>query len=237
MWSSTLYDTSKLTVELRDLVESGVKIWDFDYPSYYKDEEKTAFEQKVIDHFYFRQIGQETPARWLHYFRSRIREIMPYYIDIYKSVELFKSVEDPLESYNLTETYRESSSGSGSSTDNSTSETTASTHTESTGESENVRKHSDTPQGSISNIESYMTEGTKVNDNTSTDSDATTDGTSNVTASGSTSTESEKDYELVRRGNIGVQPLGQEIKILREAYINVDMMIINELNDLFLGVY
>lgn len=221
MWSSTLHDTTKLTVELHDLVESGVNIWDFDYPSYYKGEDKTAFEKKVIDHFYFRQIGQETPARWLHYFRSRIREIMPYYLDIYKSVELFKSVEDPLESYNLTETYTESSSGSGSSSDNSSSE--------SSGHAENIRKHSDTPQGNITNVEQYMTEGTVTEDESGA--------SSSVSASGTTSSESERSYELTRRGNIGVQPFGQEIKILREAYINVDMMIINELNDLFLGVY
>lgn len=245
MWNNTLYDTTKLTIELRDLVESGVNIWDFDYPSYYKDEEKKAFEQKVIDHFYFRQIGQETPARWLHYFRTRIREIMPYYLDIYKSVELFKSVEDPLESYNLTETYKESASGSGSSSDNSTSETstTSSGHSESSINENlnNERKHSDTPQGSITNLDEYMTEGTLTKDtntrDSSDDSTGQTEGISNVNASGTTSSESERSYELSRRGNIGVQPLGQEIKILREAYINVDMMIINELNDLFLGVY
>ena len=49
---------TKITVELRELIESGVKLWDFDYPSYYEGDEKLAFEQKVIDHYYFRQIGQ-----------------------------------------------------------------------------------------------------------------------------------------------------------------------------------
>lgn len=220
-----MYDNTKVTVELRELVESGVKIWDFEYPSYYKGEEKAAFEQKVIDHFYFRQIGQETPARWLHYFRSRIREIMPYYLDIYKSVEVFKSVEDPLESYNLVETYRETGTGSATSQDSATSETTGSTTTDHT------RKFSNTPQGSIDNIDDYLTEATKEGGTEDSESSGTT------TNSGSSSTETEKTYELSRRGNIGVQPLGQEIKILREAYINVDMMIINELNDLFLGVY
>lgn len=220
-----LYDTTKLTVELRDLVESGVKIWDFDYPSYYKGDEKTAFEQKVIDHFYFRQIGQETPARWLHYFRTRIREIMPYYLDIYKSVELFKAIEDPLESYNLTETYRESGSGSASTQDSSSSETSGSTT------SEHVRKFSNTPQGEISNIDEYLTEATTEDGTEGSESSGSS------TSSGTSSTESEKSYELSRRGNIGVQPLGDEIKKLREAYINVDMMIIKELNDLFLGVY
>lgn len=220
-----LYDNSKVTVELRELVESGVNIWDFEYPSYYKGEEKKAFEQKVIDHFYFRQIGQETPARWLHYFRTRMREIMPYYIDIYKSVELFKSVEDPLESYNLTETYTETGTGSATSSDSSTSETSGSNT------SENVRKHSDAPQGSITNVENYISDGTITDDTNTSETDTS------VSSSGTSSTESERSYELNRRGNIGVQPLGQEIKILREAYINVDMMVIDDLNDLFLKVY
>lgn len=221
-----LYDNTKVTVELRELVESGVNIWDFDYPSYYKGEEKAAFEQKVIDHYFFRQIGQETPARWLHYFRTRIREVMPYYLDIYKSVELFKSIEDPLESYNLTETYRESGSGSATSEDRTHSESSGTTTTD------HMRKHSDTPQGVITNIDDgFLTDATK--EDGTEGSEATGDSTTN----GSTSTESEKSYELSRRGNIGVQPLGDEIRKLREAYINVDMMIINELNDLFLGVY
>ena len=220
-----LYDNTKVTVELRELIESGVNIWDFEYPSFYEGEEKKAFEQKVIDHFYFRQIGQETPARWLHYFRTRMREIMPYYIDIYKSVELFKAVEDPLESYNLTETYTETGTGSATSSDSSTSETSGSNT------SENVRKHSDAPQGSITNVESHISDGTITDDTNTSETDTS------VSSSGTSSTESERSYELNRRGNIGVQPLGQEIKILREAYINVDMMVIDDLNDLFLKVY
>ena len=49
------YNT-KVTVELGDIVESGVDIWAFEYDSYYQGDAKTAFEQKVIDHFRFRQI-------------------------------------------------------------------------------------------------------------------------------------------------------------------------------------
>ena len=236
-----LYDNTKVTVELRELVESGVNIWDFDYPSYYKGEEKAAFEKKVLDHYYFRQIGQETPARWLHYFRTRIREIMPYYLDIYKSVELFKSIEDPLESYNLTETYKETGSGTASSQDSSTSEssgTTTAAHTEDT-TSGNIKRFSNTPQNSIENLDNYLTEATKDDGNNAVEYSGSDvfESSGTATSSGTSSTETEKSYELSRRGNIGVQPLGDEIRKLREAYINVDMMIIKELNDLFLGVY
>lgn len=207
------YDNSKVTLELRDLVENGVKIWDFDYPSYYKGEQKKAFEQKVIDHYLFRQIGQETVGRFLHYFRSKIHEIMPYYIQLYESVDLYKSIEDPLESYNLTEEYTRDTSNTGK--------------TKSSGSTTDKREErfSNTPQGSIDNINKYMTEATVNDDSTESSADSESENSGKET------------YTLTRRGNIGVQPLGQELKVLRDSFLNIDMMIIDELKDLFLKVY
>lgn len=187
------YDNSGVTIELRELIAGGIDIWDFDYPSYYEGDAKKEFEQKVIDHYFFRQIGQETPGRWLHYFRTRIREIMPYYIQRYKSVDLLMDAGDPLESYNLTETLKEESSS----------------------QSGSENRFSSTPQGSIENIDDYMTEASKTN----------ADGSGN------------REYTLHRHGNIGVQPLGQEINVYRSALINVDLEVIEELKDLFLMVY
>ena len=207
------YNNSKVTLELRDLVENGVKIWDFDYPSFYKGEEKTAFEQKVIDHYFFRQIGQETVGRFLHYFRAKIREIMPYYIQLYESEKLLKSVDDPLESYNLTEKLERSTTNKGS------------TKTSGSSKEKREERFSNTPQGSIDNLDRFMTEA-RVNDDS-----ASSSGDSETNDNGS------ETYTLTRRGNIGVQPLGQELKVLRDAFLNIDMMIIDELKDLFLKVY
>ena len=202
-----------VTVELRELVENGVKVWDFEYPTYYQGEEKTAFEQKVLDHFWFRQIGQETPGRFLHMFRSKIREIMPYYIRMYKSAEAFDNDPNPLESYNLEETFIQDSESSGKS----------GSETEATGN--NTRKFSDTPQGSIDNLERYLTEATLEGSEGSEKASGTSENTGRVT------------HTLIRKGNIGVQSLGEEYIKNRKAIINVDMMVIDELNDLFLKVY
>lgn len=214
------YNT-KVTLELREIVESGVNIWNFDYPSFYQGEKKTEFEQKVIDHFYFRQIGQETVGRFLHYFRAKIREIMPLYIQRYKSVELFESIDDPLQSYDLTETLQRETTSNGSSSTSGTSTDDTETNRE--------HRHSDTPQGSINNLDSYMSDASKDKENTSN-----TGSTSAESESTDTGTES---YTLKRVGNIGVQPLGQELNVLRSSFINVDMEIIDELNELFLKVY
>lgn len=234
------WDNTGVTVELGDIVESGVDVWAFDYPTPAKTVtyngktatvpfDKTAFQQKILDHYRFRQIGQETVGRWLHYFRTRIREIMPYYVQLYEFEAKWFNVDDPLESYNLVETFEESSSGSGTVTSSGSSENTS----ESSGTSDKENRFSDTPQGSIENLDSYMTTATKDNE--------TSTGTATVSGSDSSESSSENtgstSHTLTRKGNIGVQPLGGEVKNIREAFINIDLMVINELKDLFLQVY
>ena len=217
MWHSTMYDTTKLTVELGRIVEMGVKIWDFDYPSYYKDKAKADFEQKVIDHYRFRQIGSETVGRWLHQFRTRIKEIMPYYIQLYESQELMQSLDDPFGNVDITETFNQSTS------DNNSVETTV----KGTNTNNNTHKFSNTPQGSIDNVEHYITEGSLTNDIATVDSRVANNGVN----SGSVT------HTLTRKGNQGVNTYAHDMKELRETFLNIDLMIIKELNDLFLGVY
>ncbi len=226
------YNT-KVTVELRELVENGVNIWDFDYPSYYEGDAKKAFEQKVIDHYYFRQIGQETVGRFLHYFRAKVREIMPLYIQRYRSVELFESIDDPLRSYELTEEYERNTENTGTSSSSGTSSNEGTSSEDVTTERE--RRHSDTPMGSIENLDTYMSDATKENE--SVGNTASNNQSSESSASTETSDTGKESYKLTRYGNIGVQPLGQELNVLRSSFINVDMEIIDELKDLFLKVY
>ncbi len=246
MWTKTWAvmlpnDNTRITLELGEMIEGGVDVWAFDYPSYYQGAEKAAFEQLVIDHFRFRQIGQETPGRWLHYFRTRIREIMPYYIQLYKSVELMEAVEDPFEAYNLREEYTESRSGAGKVTGSTTDshETTTHDENEMTVDANGQNVLSRTPQGTVSNVANHMSEATTTEDARS--ENETRNGNATVQGSGSSETLSEDSgemsYTLTRRGNIGVQPLGKEVQALREAFLNIDLQIINELNDLFLAVY
>lgn len=234
------YDNTGVTVELGDIVASGVDVWAFDYPVpaqtvTYNGKtatvpfDKDAFQQKIIDHYRFRQIGQETVGRWLHYFRTRIREIMPYYIQLYEFEAKWFNIEDPLESYNLTETFDQESSGSGTVTGNITSESSGSSETT----QNNTKKFSDTPQGSISNLDNYLTEATVDNGDGSETNTVNGSGTSEQTSEDTGTVK----HTLTRRGNIGVQPLGSEVTNIRDAFINIDLMVINELKDLFLQVY
>lgn len=254
---------SKVTLELREIVngldENGkpFDIWNFAYPSFYEGEEKKAFEQKVIDHYYFRQIGSETVARWLHMFRTRIREIMPYYTQLYKTVKIMDEIDDPFGNVDVTETYTETRTGSGSGTYSDTSETentstveSGATDTTTYGSEDNAinnRRFSNTPQGSIKNLDNYMTEATAENNKvTKTGTDTIKrdlDTSETVIGSGSSSSETSSEtsesveHTLTRKGNQGVNTYAHDMKEYREIIINIDMMIINELADLFLLVY
>lgn len=217
MWATPMYDTTKLTLELRDLVDNGVDIWDFDYPSYYKGDEKTAFEKKVIDHYLLRQIGQETVGRFLHCFRTRVREIMPKYIDLYKSKEIMDGIEDPFGNVDIIETFEQESTGTATGTGSNTS----------TVGDNRERRFSNTPQGSISNLDNYMTEATvednSVNSSESSDSQSTSSGT--------------LKHTFTKKGNQGVNTYAHDMIEFRESIIDVDMMVIEDLNCCFLGVY
>ena len=218
------WDNTGVTVELGDIVASGVNIWDFEYPvprsvieyngkTCKVDFDKETFEQKVIDHYRFRQIGQETVGRFLHYFRTKVREIMPYYVQLYEFDAKFRNIDDPLESYNLVETFTQSSQGSGRVSGANSSENSS------------LSKFSDTPQGQVANLDMYLTNATQVS------------GTDSGTSSQDSESTGETSHTLTRKGNIGVQPLGGEVENIRSAFINIDMQIIEELADLFLKVY
>jgi hypothetical protein len=218
-------NNTRVTVELGELIESGFKLWDFDYPSFYKGDAKLAFEQKVVDHYYFRQIGQETPARFRHYFQTRIREIMPYYIQLYESEAMMKGIEDPFGNVDITETYEEtreiSREGSSSASDQSESEQS------NAGED----RFSDTPQGSIDNLDNYLTSARKTSDTGS----ASSSGSSSSESSG---TESETvSHTYTKKGNQGVNTYAHDMRELRETFLNIDLEIIEKLNDLFLLIY
>lgn len=249
MWKTPFETTSKLTLELRDVLAGGVDIWAFDYPSYYSGAEKLAFEQKVIDHYYFRQIGQETVGRFLHMFRTRIREIMPYYLEMYRSVEIMAKVEDPFGNVDIVETFEETTSGEASGqstgTQSGSTETTEDLEATSSKSTDENKEHrfSNTPQGSVSNLDNYLTEASvdvngmteeiaNTGSNSSKVDTSMTNGATNTSSSSGTT-----KHTLTRKGNQGVNTYAHDMIEFRKSIINVDMMIIDDLKDLFLQVY
>ena len=185
-----------VTIELREVVKD-CDIFDRCDPFPIWDEaHRGELEKKIIEHYYFRQIGFETVGRFKFYLNTRLREIMPRYNKLFKTTQ-YKY--NPIENYNMLEGF--------------TTETTGK------GKSENLDKFSETPQGELQNLKDgkYLTNATHgTNENTS---------------------ESKDKHDGWRHGNIGVTSTQQLIEQERQITIDLDLMIIDDLKDLFIGVY
>lgn len=78
---------AQVTIELRELLKNGFKLFDFEYEF---DDKATAkrLEQAVIDHYAFHEIGQETPDRFKHVFKTRWLRAMSYYNELHNTTLL-----------------------------------------------------------------------------------------------------------------------------------------------------
>lgn len=76
------------TVTLGELVEDG---WidfsknDWDFPKY-SDVQHKQLCDKIVNHFYSRELGVMPPKQWKREFLRKLDEIMPKYIPLYKNI-------------------------------------------------------------------------------------------------------------------------------------------------------
>lgn len=78
------------------------KIFDVDNIPVYVEAHKPLLLKKILLHYYQREIGFETVGLWKHYLNTKLKEIMPYYNQLYAS-ELLEY--DPLQNVNNTHTH------------------------------------------------------------------------------------------------------------------------------------
>ena len=69
------------------IANSRSKIFDFTYPIF-DEAYKPELETKIINHFYTQEIGQETVGLFKQRLKTKMREIMPYYNQLYMSERL-----------------------------------------------------------------------------------------------------------------------------------------------------
>lgn len=151
--------------------------------------------QKILKHYYLREICCETVGIWKLWMNERLETIMPYYNKLYES-ELIKF--EPLNDVNLTRKHdrtvdgTEERNGETSDTSNGTREVTGTNDSKETGtgktttsaSSDETKKdlYSDTPQGAITGLENenYLTNARKITDSVTRSGNDNTDTTRNV---------------------------------------------------------
>ena len=91
--------------------------------------------------------------------------------------------------------------------------------------------YSDTPQGSLRNVdnETYLTNATKTMDSTN---DSTTSSSKSNTKANTID-----DYITIVEGKTGGKDYSELVMNFRKTFLNVDMDIIDELSSLFFGLW
>ena len=205
-------DESKGCFNINEIIEqSRSKIFSFDYPIF-DEKYRGVLETKILKHYYTREIGLETVGLWLHKLDVKMNEIMPYYNQLYKSCLL---EFNPFYNTDFT-TKRDIKTNE---IGNSTNETNTKT--------KEWELYSDTPQGSIKNLENetYLTNATK---NT---------GDGNTLNKGETNVDNVQDYLETVKGKVGGENYSSLLEQYRKTFLNIDMMIIDEVSDLFMNIW
>lgn len=266
---------SKYSTELRYIIESKFPLGLDKYPIF-SEEYRESLNQKILNHYYFNEIGFETAGKFKFYLNNTLNEIMPYYNQLYQS---------SLISINPLLTFERRTSGnkhvtalteetlnndSHQTIDNTTTsdQNEDTTQTNTTGSTKDTNANnvisdkdifSDTPQALISMVtlendiyatDARMKENTNVidetevltgtNNTTSTIENNTVNtsfSTSNSTANADNKTNASSNEINVITENGYEIPLADLILKYRETFLNIDMLIINDLKDLFMMVY
>lgn len=219
---------SKYTMEIREIVSTfgrdEVKNWfeDYDLHDYLTEEEidvinergvwnKDQLAERILDHYYTREIGTDAIGQFMLFVKDRMREIMETYAPIIYSASI---KYDPLVNVDFSETY--------------TGRSGASSTTNSRSSGSGLTVSSDTPQGEINKndiLKGKYASSTAANENDS-----------NV--NGETVSDGTEEYVKTTKGNSGVSATSQAmIKQYRDVIRAVNTEIIYELEPLFMGIY
>lgn len=236
-------DESKGYNDVEEIIRNALpKIFNFNFPIF-DEAYRSVLETKILKHYYLREIAHETVGLWRLRLNTKLNEIMPYYNKLYKS-ELLEF--NPLYTTNITRDHKTQVDTNGKENENiddtiNNTRTTDNDINNTTGNT-NWDVYSDTPQGSLQNVanETYLTNARKVTDSGtghSTNHEVSSDVGSNSRERGTTNeAHSTEDYLEHVYGFEGKD--GSELILkYRDTFLNIDMKIINELEELFFGLW
>ena len=226
------YNQSKGYKKIDEIIGDSLEsVFDFDFPIF-DESYRSVLETKILRHYYTREIGLETVGLWKHFMQMRLNEIMPYYNKLYNS-ELLEF--NPL--YNVKYDTRYDGTSSGTTADVETGSLSEDIEDDTERDVNTLDKFSDTPQGAVTNLENgtYLTNARQPK----TDDDVGYTRDRDVTTSNNRNGRFDNTDAYIRHveGNNGSRTFSELLQQFRETFLNIDMMIINDLNDLFMGVW
>lgn len=238
------------------LTKSLEKIFSFNFPIF-DEAYRPVLETKILKHYYTREIAAETFGLWQMWLDTRLNEIMPYYNKLYES-ELLEF--NPFYDVDYTKTGNREGDNTGTVGDDGTkrgtgtitrtNDLTETTNMSDAPKNETWEEFSDTPQGALTGVRNmnYLTtarhitedgtgsstKGTVANTGTVTDTRNTTDTEENTRTYNLNNTEEYLEHIVGKMSGTSYSKLLEEY---RKALLNIDMLIIRDLRDLFFGLW
>lgn len=207
------------TATLHDVIASVSDIGLSNYPIF-NEHYRAPLNRKIIDHYRYWEIGSETVQMFCYNLRVKMGEIMPLYNQLYESERLRV---DPFSTMNYVELITGESHSD--STQDQVSDTVSETLTDSHGRAVN----SDTPQVLLGGNRDYATSASDSVGNSKVDADSkATAKTESLESQDSTTKREMQGYNA---------PRSELLLLYRSTFLNVDLLIINELEPLFMGVW
>ena len=206
---------SKYTIELRYLYEDeNFTLFDFPY-NLYNNDLKPWFEEKFYQHFMFYEIGFDTIGMFKQRLMTKLNDIYPYYKQLYETEIRTKGID-----FMLNKDLKESYVRELNSTSNSSQESNSTSNGLST-----AGQLTPSLIANSQKIDKFMDSAQK--DNSSSSS----------TSSGESNGNSKEEYTLTSQGNIGITSSAELLAKWRETILNIDLMIFEECNDLFMQIF
>lgn len=221
------YTMSADYIDVEDVIEKArPKLFDFPYGIPMKN--KKSFEDLFIWHYYRNEIGFETFGEFKRRLRMRLMELAPKYKSLYESVDF---EYDPF----LDVDYLEVTDGVSNLKKTGQIEVTQETTTESEGTDKNVNQYNDTPMDEIdfTTDQKFLTSFT-IDDSSNQNKDEThASNSQSIDTNDKTTTNGNKRVT----GKKGTKTYMELVQEYRDTIINVDLMLVEELHDLFMLIY
>lgn len=209
-----------------------------DYYPIYDENHRAELNEKIIRHYVLREIGQETAQQFVFYLGVTMAEIMPYFNERYKTLDM---EYNPLESVDMTTDSENGSESQSSSKASSTQDSTSSSSSKSDNASTTTSKSfdSDVPQtGVVGDFARYASHANESQADSSGTASSSQDSASHATSHSATDYQHDasnsKGESHVSGRSQSAMSLVQEY---RNAIINVDMEIVRSLEPCFMQLW
>lgn len=216
------------TITIKSLIDNNFDFQLNEYPIFDENYRNT-LNQNILYHYYENEIGFETAPLFRFYLKQKLNEIMPYYNELYKVQKKLIDENLLLNNVNITENLQ------GTNTNNTSTSASSQSNSSNSGTSNNKNLFLDTPQGDeykgTINDTNYATNVTFDNN---TSSNTIQDTSSN---SGTANVSGTNAYIKTIIGNNGAKFNIDVLNDIKNKLMNIDLLIINELNDLFMQIF